>query len=63
MLYGGRILNERIYLTAIDIQEKLGISRSKAYQVIKGLNQELEQKGYLVINGKVSKRYFEEKFY
>ena len=56
-------MNERIYLTAIDIQEKLGISRSKAYQVIKGLNQELEQKGYLVINGKVSKRYFEEKFY
>lgn len=56
-------LSEKTYLTAFDVQEELGISRSKAYQIIKKLNKELEQKGYLVINGKVSKRYFEEKFY
>lgn len=56
-------LSEKTYLTVFDVQEELGISRSKAYQIIKRLNEELEQKGYLVINGKVSKRYFEEKFY
>ena len=56
-------LSEKTYLTAFDVQEELGISRSKAYQIIKKLNKELEQKGYLVINGKVSKRYFEEKLY
>ena len=56
-------LSEKTYLTVFDVQEELGISRSKAYQIIKRLNEELEQKRYLVINGKVSKRYFEEKFY
>ena len=56
-------MSEKTYLTVFDVQEELGISRSKAYQIIKRLNEELEQKGYLVINGKVSKRYFEEKFY
>lgn len=40
-----------------------GISESKAYQIIKQLNTELEQKGYLVIRGKVPRGYLEERFH
>ena len=40
-----------------------GISRGYAYKIIRGLNNELKEKGYRVISGKVPTKYFEEKFY
>ena len=44
-----------------DVQEFLGISRSKAYQIIKELNSELSQEGFITINGRISRRYFLER--
>ena len=32
-------------------------------RIIRGLNNELKEKGYRVISGKVPTKYFEEKFY
>lgn len=49
-----------IYYSAGDIAQMLGISKSGAYSIIRKLNSELESKGYIVIQGKVSKAYFEE---
>ncbi len=54
---------QRIYLTANDITELLGISKTKAYSIIRKLNAELEAEGYIVISGKVSKKRFEERVY
>ena len=48
---------------AEDISKELGISKGYAYKVIHGLNKELEQKGYLVIAGKIPKAYWAKKFY
>ena len=52
-----------MFYTAEDVMEMLGIGKSKAYEIIKKLNEELEAKGYIVVRGKVSKRYFDEKMY
>ena len=41
----------------------LGISISRAYRVIRMLNEELEAKGYLVIEGRVPMKYFEQRWY
>ena len=41
----------------------LGISKPYAYKLIKQMNSELRDKGFITISGKVSRRYFEEKFY
>lgn len=49
------------YLTAREVAETLGVSQGKAYSVIRELNAQLSAQGYLVISGKVNKRYFEEK--
>ena len=54
---------ERRFMTAQDVAEYLGISVSKAYQIIQLLNRELREKGYLTIAGKVSTVYFLEKVY
>ena len=44
-----------------EVQKLLGISRSKAYQIIKVLNDELNQYGFITINGRVSRKYFAER--
>ncbi|MCI9009523.1 MAG: transcriptional regulator [Lachnospiraceae bacterium] len=41
----------------------LEVSESKAYGIIKKLNQELEAQGYITVRGKISRVYFEEKLY
>lgn len=51
------------YYTAIDISGILGVSRAKAYQIIKMLNEELHARGYIVLSGKVSKAFFDERWY
>lgn len=51
------------YLTAMDVAELLGVSRSTAYRIIKRLNDELEKNGKLTVAGKVSARYFYENTY
>lgn len=51
------------YITAKEISEMLGVSNSKAYSIIRGLNTELKERGYLTIPGKVSRAFFFEKWY
>ncbi len=51
------------FFNAKDVAEILDVSESSAYRIIRKLNQELEEQGKIVIPGKISKRYFEEKVY
>ena len=37
-------------------------SKSRAYKVISELNHELERKGFLYVRGRVSRKYFEERY-
>lgn len=52
-----------IYITAAEMAEMLGISKPYAYKLIKQMNEELDEKGFITIPGKVATKYFEEKFY
>ena len=53
----------KIYYSAMEIANMLGISKAKAYGIIRDLNAQLEADGFIVIQGKVSKTFFEEKWY
>ena len=46
-----------------EIVNELGVSKAFAYNLIKKFNNELKQKGFTTITGKVSRKYFEEQFY
>ena len=46
-----------------DITEILGVSRAKAYAVIRSMNSELEKQGYIVVSGKIPRAFWETKFY
>lgn len=50
-------------INAKEVSEILGTSKSHAYKVVQQLNEELKKQGYIVIAGKVSRAYFEEKIY
>jgi len=51
------------FISSEEIQQIVGISKSKAYSLIQELNGELKEKGYLTVPGRVSRKYFEERFY
>lgn len=46
-----------------DVQEALSVSESTAYGVIRRLNQELSDLGYITVRGKISRVYFEKRTY
>lgn len=62
---GGRedYLSQITMLSAKDVQKILQVSQAKAYEIIRSLNAELKEKGFYVLQGKINKDYFEERFY
>lgn len=53
----------KMYLTAEEIAEILGVSKGFAYRLIRNLNAELKANGFIVVAGKLPTKYFKEKFY
>jgi hypothetical protein len=52
------------YMIGVDeVSKELGVSRGHAYKIIRTLNDELANKGFIVVSGKVPKAYWETKFY
>jgi hypothetical protein len=52
-----------MFIRADEVTEVLEISRPAAYRLIKELNGELNAKGFMTIAGRVSRKFFEERFY
>lgn len=50
-------------MTVDDVMEELGVKRSKAYSILKQLNDELAKEGYVAVRGKIPRPYWETKFY
>lgn len=53
----------KIYITATELSEMLGVSIGHAYKLIRTMNKALQREGYIVIAGKIPKRYFEKHWY
>ena len=49
------------FIRADYIAEELGVSMPYAYKIIRKLNAELKEMGYMTVAGRVSKKYFMEK--
>ncbi len=54
---------QKRFLTATEVAEIMGVSRTTAYRIIKRLNEELEAAGKITIPGKVYAKYFYENTY
>ena len=51
------------YLGVEEVKERLKIGTSKAYSIIRELNKELSDKGFMIVRGKVPEKYLLERFY
>ena len=54
-------MSEKSFMTVDEVAEELRISKSKAYQIVRGMNAEMEKQGYLTISGRVSTAFFQKK--
>ena len=55
--------NEKVYYSAKDIVDMLDISKASAYKLIRQMNNELQSSGYIILQGKVPRAYFNQKWY
>ena len=55
--------NEKLFLDVEDIAKCMSISIPTAYKLIKKLNDELKESGYITVAGKVNRKYFEKKLF
>lgn len=49
------------FVTAQEVAEIMGVSVGKAYGIIRELNGQLKNQGFITVPGKVNRRFFEEK--
>jgi hypothetical protein len=56
-------LGKNIFIKVDRVADELGVSKAYAYKLVRKMNDELKKQGYITIAGRVSKKYFEEKFY
>ena len=56
-------MNKNLFIKAEEIATELGVSKSYAYKLIRKLNEELKNRGFITISGKVNRQFFEEKIY
>ncbi len=54
---------QKQYITADELKAVLGISRGKAYEIIRDCNRELRAQGFITIAGKLPVAYLEKKYY
>jgi len=53
----------KLYVTAQELSELLGVSLGHSYKLIRQLNKELAKEGYIVIAGKLPARYLDKRYY
>ena len=46
------------FMKVDEVAQELGVSKSYAYKIVQKLNEELKNKGFLTISGRVNKQYF-----
>ena len=51
------------FMRVEDVASELGVSTSYAYKVIRRLNDELKEKGFVIIAGRINRQYFNERIY
>ncbi len=53
----------KLFISAKEVARELEVSDSFAYRLVRKLNDELEKQGFVVVKGKINRKYFEERVY
>lgn len=56
-------MSTELFIKASEIAKVMGKSNSYGYKIVRELNKELAQKGYMIVEGQTNRQYFYERFY
>ena len=56
-------MNKNLFIKAEEVAKELDVLKPYAYKLIRKLNEELKNRGFITIAGKVNRQFFEEKIY
>lgn len=56
-------MTNRMFIKADEVAADLGVSKPFAYKLVREMNDQLRAKGFMIVAGRVSRKYYEEKFY
>ena len=54
-------MTEKSFMTVEEVAAELRVSKSKAYQIVRELNAEMQKQGYLTVAGRVNVTFFHKK--
>ena len=54
---------DTLFVRAGDIAKEMGVSEAMGYKIIRNLNNELNEQGFVTVQGRLSRQYFEERIY
>ena len=54
-------MEKKNFMTVDEVAQELCVSKSYAYKVVRELNVELKQLGYLTVTGRVNANFFRKK--
>lgn len=58
-----KLSNEEPWVKVDEVMNTFDCCRSMAYKLIRQLNSELEEQGFLTYSGKVSRKYFNQRYF
>lgn len=58
---GGKRMEDRNFMTVEEVAQELNVSKSYAYKVVRELNAEMRELGYLTVTGRVNTNFFRKK--
>ncbi len=56
-------MKNELFVTAGEVAQELGVSKPFAYKLVRQMNEQPKEKGFITVAGRVSGKYYEEKFY
>lgn len=57
----GKQMEGRNFMTVEEVAQELNVSKSYAYKVVRELNAEMRELGYLIVTGRVNTNFFRKK--
>ena len=54
-------MTEKSFMTVEEVAAELRVSKSKAYQIVRELNAEMQKQGYLTVAGRVNATFIHKK--
>ena len=54
-------MGDKNFLTVNEVAEELNVSKSYAYKIVRELNEQMREQGYLTISGRVNTSFFRKK--